>query len=247
MTKNRYYEHHVYVLLIAALLVWATGVSSAWALSHAGALKAPLTVALPECSQTDVDATTLCPGAAAITPTSPWTFSQGTVEFGDGTFGLRLDDIELQDGEECPGAPNSGNCQCWNTTVPCDSKSDCGATEPNNHCGPNSEAGDEYFKVEVYRQGQNGVYLWPPPPQDPLYPEEGVRRDGGCKSLAGFKLKHTGSNKNRQVNKTYSNAVGADDCSIFAPSDVPVSQVRHIQVLDQFGAVVAVMAPEQPQ
>jgi len=220
--------------VLVGLFATAVLVSSptlAGAISHANKLKAPLAEALPRCLDDFVN-DDYCDQAGALDLDSPWQWSQGTVVWGGGVAGLRLDDIELKPGESCPVA---GTCRCWQTGKLCTDVTDCdtgGAFPDEEHCGP-SGTEEDIFSVEIYMQGvaRQGFGI----------PTSRVRRDVTCSQTIGFTPKNSGQQQNRRIDSQVS---AVTECRIYWQAGDPHSQIRLIEVRDNADNVLGVLAPE---
>ena len=161
--------------------------------------------------------------------TSPWTFSAGAIEIDDSTISLRLDDMQLRSGESCPV---SGDCRCWNSPYAADNCIDTtNCSAPNNHCGPNgnNSADNNWATIAVYLQN----FAEGHPFQSPYV--DHIRRDAPCYFTVSFDVTNTSTNKNRQINQTV--AAYSTNC---AYGSIQNAEIRHVEVLDKEGNVMAV-------
>lgn len=223
--KTQTHRIRIAAILVASIALVALPVSS-HALSLASSYKAPLTQPYDVCNVED--STTDC--TASYSPLSPWTFAAGTVEIDDTQVSLRLDDIKLWDTKSCSDVSgDSTACKCWNDVgASCTNNAGCGgATE----CGPSTSHSD-YFTVRVYLQNYY---------DNPWGGSDHLRRGSTCYVEADFDVVSTSGNRNRQVNSTITQAGGTapENCGYQSDSNLP--EVRHVEVVDKFGNIVAVV------
>ncbi len=141
---------------------------------------------------------------------------------------MRLDALDLRPGLDCTTEFGSKDeCACWDTDgvqAPCDDYTECSG---GDGCGPASwdESDNDRFTVKIWLQDKYD-YLG----------TEKIRRDTNCNWTVDFDVKKSSGNKNRQVNQTVSTSI--DNCGV--NSGALGGEIRHIEVLDSNGDIVAV-------
>ncbi len=209
-------------VLVAAVVLLLGSIPDARAISHSTAFKAPLTSPYERCGEEL--STTNC--TANLDLVSPWTFDQGTVEIDDSEVSLRLDGLRLASGKECATDVGDLNaCNCWNDQFgECVDDTDC--SPPTSYCGPNADntTDNNFFTVFIYLQDFAEAYGG-----------DVIRRLTNCHPEIPFDIKNVSGDRNKTVNQTVS--VSIESCGI--ASLAHGVEIRHVEVKDAYGNVVA--------